>query len=78
MEPNKQNSCLMTTTFDEETGRTMLTYIPMSLDFENFEELLMAGKYCTNKECVSFELDENADSFWKNMWDDMKGEPDEC
>ncbi len=74
MEPNKQNSCLMTTTFDEETGRTMLTYIPMALDFENFEELLMAGKYCTNKEFISFELDEDEDSFWKNMWDEMKGE----
>ena len=76
MEVNKQNACLMTTTFDEETGKTMLTYIPMSLGFEDFEGLLMTGKHCFNKECISFELDEDVDSFWKNMWNEMKGESD--
>lgn len=74
MEACKQNSCLMTTTLDEETGKTMLTYIPMSLDFDRFEELLMAGKNCTNKECISFELDEDQEHFWNGMWTELRGE----
>ena len=76
MEANKQNACLMTTTFDEENNRTMLTYIPMTLSYDLFETLLTLGKGCENKECISFELDldEDADAFWNRMWTEMKGE----
>ena len=74
MEVNKQNACLMTTTFDEETGKTILTYIPMALDFELVNKLLEVGHNCNNKICVEFEIDTDENYFWEDMWSKLRSE----
>ena len=62
-----QNACLMTTSIDEETGQTILTYIPLNIDYSVAEFFLENGT-CTNKIAVSFELEKSADEFWQGMW----------
>ena len=66
MEEYKQNSCLMTTSLDEE-GNTILTYIPLNVDYSVVEFFLKNGT-CTNNLAVSFNLEESADEFWQHMW----------
>ena len=66
----KQNSCLMTTAIDEETGKTVLTYIPLNVDYSVVEFFLERGT-CTNKLAVEFELDGSAEEFWTEMWKNL-------
>lgn len=67
MENYRQNACLMTTSINEETGKTMLTYIPLSIDISIVEFFLKNGT-CTNKNVVEFELEVTADECWEQMW----------
>ena len=64
---NQQNACLMTTSIDEETGKTILTYIPLNVGYSVVEFFLENGT-CTNNLAVEFELEESADEFWQGMW----------
>lgn len=76
MDEKMQNACLTVTGVDEETGNTELFYIPLNIDTDTFEFLLENGS-CTNKEYVSFKLDETEDEFWNRMWKKLMGENDE-
>ena len=67
MDEYKQNSCLMTTSTDKETGKTVLTYIPLNIDY-SVVEFFLANGTCTNNLAIEFELEESADEFWQSMW----------
>ena len=69
MTPN-QNCCLMTTSIDEN-GKTILTYIPLNVDYSVVEFFLKNGT-CTNNEAIEFELEQSADEFWGHMWNELK------
>lgn len=72
MNEHSQNACLMTTCIDDETGNTILTYIPLSVSIGVVEFFLENGT-CTNNHAISFELDETAEQFWKGMWQELEG-----
>ena len=72
MDKLAQNSCIITTSVDEETGKTMLMYIPTALNAEILDVLLEVGKECANKEAVYFELEEDGNTFWERMWAQLK------
>lgn len=74
---NKQNATLMITATDEITGEVKLTYVPMTLDLELLEFILDRGSNCENKNAVWFDLDEDEDTFWTNMWNDLMEDVDE-
>lgn len=74
MEQSKQNSAVVITTIDENTGKAILTYIPMTLDAELMSVLLKNGSNCENKEAIYFELEESMDEFWKEFWINLKGD----
>ena len=67
----EQNACLMTTSVDEETGKTMLMYIPLNVDYSVVQFFIDNGT-CTNKLAVEFELDVDAADYWSNMWKTLK------
>lgn len=74
MENNyRQNCCVMTTSIDDKTGKTLLTYIPLSLDISVVEYLFKNGK-CENKNVCEFEINQSAEDFWKTMWKDLEGQ----
>ena len=66
MEEMRQNACLMTTSLDDD-GNTVLTYVPLNIDYSVVEFFLKNGT-CTNNLAVSFNLEESADKFWQGMW----------
>ena len=66
-----QNACLMTTSINEETGKTMLMYIPLSIDVSIVEFFLKKGT-CTNNSAIEFELETNAEEFWEEMWNKLE------
>lgn len=69
MNEKKQNCCLMITSSDKKE-KTMLTYIPLNVDYSMLEGLLENG-VCNNNVTISFELEESADEFWMHMWDEL-------
>lgn len=66
MEDNRQNACLMTTSLDDN-GKTVLTYVPLNIDYSVVQFFLENGT-CTNNLAIEFELEESADEFWQSMW----------
>lgn len=74
MAENKQNSMITVTTIDETTGNTILVHIPMTLDAKMINVLLDLGSNCENKKAIQFELTENADVFWTNLWVDLQAD----
>ena len=70
MEENRQNACLMTTSLDDN-GNTVLTYIPLNVDYSVVQFFLENGT-CTNNLAIEFELEESADEFWQGMWDRLE------
>ena len=72
----RQNACIMTTAIDETTGKTMLNYIPMALSSDILDVLLEYGSNCDNKEAIYFELTTDKDTFWKEFWNELKGDKD--
>ena len=73
MDQNTQNSCLMVTSFDEETGKTMLTYLPLSISLGVLDFFLTNGT-CTNNHAVTFELDTDNNAFWADMWANLEAD----
>ena len=73
MNEKSQNATLMTTSIDEETGKTMLIYIPLNVDISVVNFFLKNGT-CTNNQAVEFELKVTGDEFWTEMWKDLTGE----
>lgn len=71
MDNNKQNACLTTTLLDEDTGKMILTYVPLHIDSEILD-LLLNNSTCDNKIAISFELVTDADKYWQDMWDELK------
>lgn len=72
MEENKkQNASLMVTTIDED-GKYHLSYIPLHVDEKLLDEILKNGQN-ENIEAISFDLDCDDGTFWKDMWKDLKG-----
>lgn len=71
MDERHQNACLMTTCFNEETGKYELTYIPLGIDISVVEFFLKNGT-CTNNFAVTFDLDETGEEFWEKMWNELK------
>ena len=71
MDEKRQNCCLMTTSIEEATGKTMLTYIPLNIDISVVEFFLQNGT-CTNNHAISFELEETADEFWQELWGSLE------
>ena len=71
MDQNIQNSCLMVTSFNEETGKTMITYVPLNISMGVLEFFLENGT-CTNNHAIVFELETDAKNFWEDMWHDLE------
>lgn len=67
MEKNKGQNAMLVTTCVNEKGNTELTYIPLGIDYSMIDFFLKHGT-CTNKEAINFEIDIDAEIFWKNMW----------
>ena len=74
---NKQNAALMVTATDEATGEVKLTYVPMALDLELLSTFLHMGSNCDNKNAVWYDIDEDEETFWANMWNDLMENDDE-
>ena len=73
MEENKhQNSSLITTCVNED-GKTCVTYIPLNIDISVVEFFIKNGG-CTNKEARWFEVDSDEDTYWQEVWDNLRGE----
>ena len=66
-----QNSCIMVTAIDDETGGTTLSYIPLSLDVSVVDYLIDKGE-CKNKTVCMFDIDQTEEDFWKAMWENLK------
>lgn len=72
MNERNQNCCLMTTTLDEETGKYVLTYIPLGINID-IVEFFLENSTCNNNHAISFDLEETGDEFWANMWKELEG-----
>ena len=71
MNENLQNACLMTTAIEEKTGKTVLTYIPLSIDLSVVDFFLKNGT-CTNNHAIAFDLDETEEQIWTGMWEELE------
>lgn len=67
---NNQNSCLVITIIDESNA-TQLSYIPLNLSEEALAALLKIGSNCSNKIVPIFNIDDDIDTFWENVWDKL-------
>lgn len=70
MNEKKQDSCLMTTAFDEDTGEYFVYYIPLNINNDMLDFILPNGK-CSNNHVVAFNLNCTDDKFWATMWKDL-------
>lgn len=71
MNENKQNACLMVTSHDNDTGKDILSYIPLSLDLELLTLLCQNGSNCENNTVVNYEIDKPIDKFWADVWEEL-------
>ena len=71
MRRKDQNACLLTTAIDEETGKTILTYIPIHV-YPSIVELFLEHGECNNNRAVYFELDTDGKTFWEDMWKELE------
>ena len=66
-----QNACLMVTTVDEETGKHLVTYIPIFV-YDKIVEFFLEHGACKNTRAISFELEATGKEFWKEMWKELE------
>lgn len=71
---NNQNATLMVTSL-EDNGDYILSYIPLSIDMDLLQHILSEGK-STNSEVVQYVLDCDEKTYWKDMWESFKEEPE--
>lgn len=71
MNENQQNSCLMVTNIDEQTGKYVLTYIPLNIDYSILKFFLENGT-CTNNKAIYFKLDSTGEQYWEEMWKQLE------
>lgn len=71
MKRKDQNATLMVTSIDEETGKTILTYIPIHV-YPSIVEFFLKHGECKNNRAVYFELDTDEKTFWENMWNEIE------
>lgn len=71
MQEKTQNCCLMMTSLDEDTGKVILTYVPLNLDISVVDFFIKNGT-CTNNYAIEFELNQTEQDFWKGMWSDLE------
>lgn len=72
MNENAQNACLTTTILDEETGKMMLTYVPLRITQDLLDKLL-DNSTCDNKRGFQFELLISSEEYWGDMWKSLEG-----
>lgn len=53
----------------------MATIIPLSIDMDLLQHILAEGK-STNSEVVQYVLDCDEKTYWKDMWESFKEEPE--
>lgn len=71
MTENLQNSCLMVTGMNEDTGKHEIMYIPLNIDWSVVELFLQKGT-CTNKQIFTFELTQSPEETWAQMWKELE------
>ena len=65
MNTNAQNATLMITTVGDESEGYHLTYVPLHID-----------GLSNNMEAVTFDIDCDHETYWNDMWNQLKGETD--
>ena len=75
MNTNAQNATLMITTLVDESESYRLTYVPLHINSDTLEYIL---KHCQsdNMEAITFDIDCDHETYWNDMWNQLKGETD--
>lgn len=75
MNTNSQNATLMITTVGDESEGYHLTYVPLHIDSDTLEYILNHGQ-SDNMEAITFDIDCDHETYWNDMWNQLKGEID--
>lgn len=75
MNTNAQNATLMITTVGDESECYHLTYVPLHIDSDTLEYILNHGQ-SDNMEAITFDIDCDHETYWSDMWNQLKGETD--
>ena len=75
MNTNAQNATIMITTSVDDSEGYRLTYVPLHIDSNTLEYILNHGQ-SDNMEAITFDIDSDHETYWNDMWNQLKGETD--